>query len=74
MKAEDFLKNKGLIQEPCTTFIVSHYELGDINFNDWMEDYAKEKVKEFILFYNNRQSKVNTIPLKDEMEIFYDEN
>ena len=41
---------------------------------DAMEAYAREKVKEFILFYNNRQSKVNTIALKDEMELFYDEN
>jgi hypothetical protein len=39
-----------------------------------METFAREKVKEFILFYNNRQSKVNTIALKDEMELFYDEN
>ena len=41
---------------------------------DAMEEYAREKIKEFILFYNNRQSKVNTIALKDEMESFYDEN
>lgn len=41
---------------------------------DAMEEYAREKVKEFILFYNNRQHKHDRIALKDEMELFYDEN
>lgn len=42
ISAEEFLKSKGLIKEGHTKFIVTHPELGEINFNDWMEEYASQ--------------------------------
>lgn len=64
MTAEEFIKEK------CgESFLYTEKEVFDS-----MEEYARHKIEEFLKFYNNRQLRINTVPIKDEMEIFYGEN